>query len=642
MLKHTLLIATLLAFSVSVFGSEADYSPFSRLPANQDLELSPKATQIAFVENNVAHEAAILKVFNLKTQKMRALINSDNKRVKINWVHWKTEEILMVSVQYESKWPSGQRFYQSRLYSIDTTAKKIKKVEMLRTGQTERSPQYQDQVVHWLPNNPKYILMQADLDWAQRPDVYRVNIKTGKQIRTVKERTKIRTWIADRQAKVRVGYARDYDNENIVYWYRDNEDERFTRLFEYNNLTDKPIRVLGFDANPNELYYTKYDGNFKALYKMDMTTRKSIQLLKHEKYDVTGSLIVSKATNDVIGIRDSHSPFSRFYFDDTHYEFHRKIEEAIPDHYNSLVSFSDDEQMYIMKSRSDNSPPFYYLGDRQKNQLQGLLATYPEAETLDLPKHKKITYTARDGLEIEAYLTLPEKGSAPYPTVIHPHGGPGVRDYRGFDSWVSYMVNKGYAVLRPNFRGSSGFGYDFSSAQHGRWGLEMQDDLTDGVHYLFDEGIADKNRICIFGASYGGYAAMMATVKTPELYTCAVSFAGVSDLNLLKKAESRWVGGEKIADVQIGEKSSDVKSRSPINGVDKITTPLLIIHGSDDIVVKVRQSRRFAKKLKSGNKDFKYVELEQGDHHLSIQGNRSLFFKELDLFLTKHLGEATE
>ena len=136
--------------------------------------------------------------------------------------------------------------------------------------------------------------------------------------------------------------------------------------------------------------------------------------------------------------------------------------------------------------------------------------------------------------------------------------------------------------------------------------------------YLFDEGIADKNRICIFGASYGGYAAMMATVKTPNLFTCAVSFAGVSDLNLLKKAESRWVGGEKIADVQIGEKSSDVKSRSPINGVNKITTPLLIIHGSDDIVVKVRQSRRFAKKLKSANKDFKYVELEQGDHHLSI------------------------
>ncbi|MEM0911369.1 MAG: S9 family peptidase, partial [Pseudomonadota bacterium] len=620
------------------FHAASNPAHFSRLPAFEEVKLSPNGKRIVFVENVQSAELSVLSFIDVEEGKRKHLLRSDNTKVKINWFRWKTDDILMVSARFESK-RNTVRFYQTRLYSIDVTQDKIELKLMLKNRNNNPYSQFQDSVVHWLPDDPKHILMEADLKVDNLPDVYRVNVKTGKTKRVERGKRAIRSWIADRQGVVRIGLARNYDNGRITYFYRSSEDDKFEELFEYYLFKDKPITVLGFDLDPNQLYYLKYDGNYQALYRMDLQTRQSIQLLKHDNYDVSGGLIVSPLNQDVIGIYDAHSPFARFYFEDKSYMFHRSLEKAIPERKNYVRSRSTDEMYYILYSESDSSPGMYFYGNRNDKSLELLFTTYPELRQIELPKHKSVSYTARDGMEIEGYLTLPLVGEAPYPTIIHPHGGPGARDYKGFDPWVAYLVHKGYAVMRPNFRGSTGFGCEFAQAQMGRWGLEMQDDITDAAQFLFDKGIADENRICIFGASYGGYAAKMATVKTPDLFTCAVSFAGVGDLRRLKRQQRKFLGGDLSVDEQLGEESKDLKNRSPITHAAKIKTPMLIMHGSDDSVVRVQQSRDFVEELEDLEKDVRYVEFEQGDHYLSIQANRDMFFSELDTFLTKHLGK---
>jgi len=618
-------------------------SYFSRLPSFQGVNLSPNGLRIAFVQNfPKPTNLAVLNYYDYTTGLKKMLIKSDNKKIKINWYRWANDDILLLSVRYERK-TSSTRYYRTLLYSIDITEDEIKlKTPLQRRANfnvgATRVSQKQDSVIDYLPNEPDYVLIEVDLDTPGQPSVYKVNLRNQRRSRIERGKLEIRSWMTDQQSNVRIGRAQDYDTGEIVYYERKTKNTDFRKLFTFTSFDDKPIEVLGFALDPNILYFSQYKGDKSALYKMDLTSLAQEVVLENENYDVSGRLLYSKTSHEAIGLYDGHSPHGIHYFNDEDYKLHKALDKIFPDNYNSVVSKNDDESVYILRTQSDNTPAIYYYGDRNAKSLARLLTTYPELESVTLPHHEKLTYKARDGAEIEAYLSKPAYGKAPFPTVIHPHGGPGARDRKGFDPFVSYMNSRGYAVMRPNFRGSTGYGYEFAQAQMGRWGLEMQDDITDATKYLIEEGIANPNKICIFGASYGGYAATMAAVKTPNLYACAASFAGVMDLRLLVRNQRRFSGGDLRAEKQIGDDSDDLKARSPAFNVEQIDIPILLIHGKEDRRVQVLQSREFAEALEDNDKTFKYVEFEFGDHHLSMQQDRDLFFKELDAFLTQHLG----
>ena len=646
--KSVLLICILFWMGCQIsFADEQEGTPhqfFSRLPAYERVELSPDGTKIAFIENlQRPMGVAVLSIFDITADKMTSVLQSDNKKIKINWFEWANNEVLMVSAAYETK-NSRVRFYRTRLFGMDVNKEEPKLIQMLKRRAPgvssvigAHTPQFQDSVIDWLPEDEKYILMQSDLDVPNLPDIYKVNVYNGRNTRIERGKRKIRYWFTDRQNNPRIGRSVDYEDGYIRYLHRKDDDSDWETLFSYTTFDDKPISILGFDLDPNVIYYLAYIGNYKALHKMDLTTKESEVLLQHEDYDVSGRLIYSKLTNDAIGITDMHSKFGRFFFEEESYALHKALNLTFPDTFNRIVGLSTDENNYILYTQGDDSPGKYFFGDRKGKQLSMLFSKYPELDEMKLPSHETFVYKARDGIEIEALVTLPLKGEKPYPTIMHPHGGPGARDTNGFNPWVAYLANKGYAVIRPNFRGSTGFGYEFAQAQMGRWGLEMQDDITDAVGHFVEQGITDPEKICIFGASYGGYAAKMAAVKTPKLFRCAVSFAGVSDLERLAKTQSRYLGGDRTADKQLGDESDDLESRSPINFVEKITTPLLVMHGKDDIVVDIKQSRYFAEEMEDEGKDIRYVEFDYGDHYLSIQQNRYMFFAELEKFLDLHL-----
>lgn len=299
-----------------------------------------------------------------------------------------------------------------------------------------------------------------------------------------------------------------------------------------------------------------------------------------------------------------------------------------------------------MLSVEASRPAQYFTMDWASGQLGRIADTQPDLEKASLSTPRRIALRSRDGLRLEGYLTLPpaEEGRAParpLPAVLLPHGGPAAADSARYDHWTQFLASRGWAVMQLDFRGSTGYGQDFREAGRRRWGLEMQNDLADGLRWLVGQGIADPGRVCIVGASYGGYAALMGAVNDPALYRCVASFAGPTDLRDLLSHAQHFQGYELGAEAEIGTWWGDrekLRSTSPALRAADIRVPVLLIHGANDAVVPVEQSRDMARALADArHADARYVELPLGDHALSREEDRLRVLTELERFLQRNL-----
>lgn len=288
----------------------------------------------------------------------------------------------------------------------------------------------------------------------------------------------------------------------------------------------------------------------------------------------------------------------------------------------------------------------YYLLDRKRNVADRIAQSRPDIAPEDIGQVLTIEYKARDGLTIPAILTMPtNRQAANLPLIVMPHGGPESYDFVGFDWLAQFFASRGYLVLQPNFRGSTGFGVSFRDAGRGEWGGKMQDDITDGVNALIKSGRADPQRICIVGASYGGYAALAGGAFTPELYKCVAAIAPVADLPRMLIDERDEYGADHwLLDYWkdlIGDpkaERSKLERISPVNYAGKFTAPVLLIHGKDDLTVPISQSERMERALKSAGKEVEFIRLKGEDHHLSKSETRLATLQALDAFVGKHIG----
>ncbi|WP_293482455.1 S9 family peptidase [Phenylobacterium sp.] len=309
-----------------------------------------------------------------------------------------------------------------------------------------------------------------------------------------------------------------------------------------------------------------------------------------------------------------------------------------------LAGWSADRTRFLARVVGPNSPGVWYLYDRPRKEISPLGDEYPELKGAALGTTRWMTYKARDGLEIPAYLTLPPgaQPGAKVPLVVYPHGGPKARDEYDFDFIAQFLATRGYAVLQPQFRGSWGFGQDFEDAGKGEWGGKMQTDLQDGVAALAASGDIDPKRVCIVGASFGGYAALAGAALYPDAYRCAASIAGVSDLGLLVVERGRTYGREgAVTDelrADLGAASSEkLMAHSPARQAGAVKAPILLIHGDKDTVVPIEQSKRMADVLKSAGKPHEFIVLEGENHYLTKSANRIRTLEALEAFLAKNL-----
>lgn len=358
--------------------------------------------------------------------------------------------------------------------------------------------------------------------------------------------------------------------------------------------------------------------------------------------DVSGAE-TDPVTGRVVGYWTSGPDGDVHYVDPQLIAVSKSLAKAFPDRWYEIVDRSTDGQRLLIRTESPSAPAVYYLLDRTTHRADIVGETYPGLANVRLGEVRNITFPARDGTPIPAFLTLPPgAGDKNLPLVVLVHGGPEWNDDGSFDWWAQFLASRGYAVLQPQFRGSTGYGTAHRLAGYGQWGGLMQDDVTDGVRHLTSTGLADPKRVCIMGASYGGYAALAGATFTPELYSCAVSVAGVSDLPAMIGAVKNRGGDESDSLAywkdHIGSpQDPKVIAASPARAASNVRAPILLIYGTDDTVVPPQQTLGMAKALQAAGKPYEIVELPAEDHWLSKSTTRIALLQNIEAFLAKHL-----
>ncbi|MFC6440959.1 S9 family peptidase [Bowmanella sp. JS7-9] len=463
-----------------------------------------------------------------------------------------------------------------------------------------------------LPNDPDHILLTYDVNNNWIPDVVKFNINNGRTQTVMRGNDKVSSgFVVDWDGEVRAGAGYDAATNSIRTYARLKGDDEW-RLVNVNTPEDRSnFSFAGFSReNPDEIYVNANRGeDTTGIYLYNIRTGEYSERLFGLAGVDAGSVITSSKQGEagrLLGFSYT-AKWPTLYFTDAEAEALQKAVEGLFDgEYVRLMSRSQDDNQIVIYTESDKNPGKYYLLSDKKN-LAFLGEKSPLLKPEQLGSVKYVKYTARDGRKVPAYVTMPAVGKKPYPTVVLPHGGPWARDVVIYDEWSQLLASHGYLVIQPQYRGSEGFGMDHWKAGDKKWGFEMQDDLDDAALYLVEKGLADKQRLMMFGWSYGGYAAFAGSMRENNLYTCTVAGAGVSDLDRIGAS----INGSRFGRILQGP---TVKGVSPIEHVDKVNVPILVVHGDIDQRVPVEHSRLFVDKLKELNKDYKYLELKGADH----------------------------
>ena len=499
-------------------------------------------------------------------------------------------------------------------------------------------------IIYDLPrNNPDVIfvgLNDRDPAWH---DVYQVKISTGERKLVSTNNAKIANWVFDRAGNLRLA-LRTMDNG-------DTEILRVTPSgFEqiYGCTVFESCGPLQFHKDNQRFYMVTNRGepDLMRLVLFDAQTKKEELVETDPENQVDfGGAVFSELTGDLIATAYVGDR-ARVYFRDKAYGAdYEWLKKQLPGKELTFAGSTDDEKLWMIVASSDTEPGERHLFDRSKRTLTRQYRVFEKLPREQLAEMKPVRYKSSDGTEVPAYLTLPKGVPAKgLPAVIVPHGGPWARDVFGYNATSQFLANRGYAVLQPNFRSSTGYGEKYLNAGNNEWGQKMQDDLTWGAKYLVSEGIADPKRIGIMGGSYGGYATLAGLAFTPDAYAAGVSIVGPSNLiTLLQSIPPYWEAGRKMFHVRMGDPTTpegkkQLERQSPLNAADKIKTPLLVVQGANDPRVKKAESDQIVVALRDRGFPVEYLVAPDEGHGFQRPVNNMAMYAAAEKFLAKHLG----
>ncbi len=435
------------------------------------------------------------------------------------------------------------------------------------------------------------------------------------------------------------------DATQISYWFKSTPAAKWEQLASFPSTKGQwDLRFVPDEEN-SLIIRSRIGRDTWAIFRYDTKKREMAELLAgHPSQDIVA--VRGLGQNAFKKVTTSGMQPQQIWFDAKMARIQAGIDQALPKAINQLSG--NPNKRVLIKSSSDIDPGTWFVFDAEKSTLSEVarvkLAIVPE----QMKPMSIISYPAKDGLNIPAYLTRPGNSTTPQPTVVFVHGGPIARDHWQWHPVVQLLANQGYVVLQPQFRGSSGFGKKFETSGYGQWGLSMQDDITAGVDHLVKQGIADPKRICIYGASYGGYAALWGLAKTPTLYRCGVSFAGVTDLELMFNDGSDRTENALFREsmrVQLGGDAKQNKEKfdqvSPLKHAANITAPVLLAHGDEDRRVPIVHAKKMKAALEQHKKSVEWVELVDEAHGVIYNDNRKKYYESLLAFFAKHIGSDT-
>lgn len=477
-------------------------------------------------------------------------------------------------------------------------------------------------------------------------DPFRLNVITGDLEMLAENPGNIAEWIVDHDGLLRAATTTDGVNTSLLY--RATPDDEWRTVLTTNFREN--LSPLFFTFDNQNLYASSNMGRDKsAIVIFDLETGKEREVLfEHPDVDVY-NLSYSEKRKVLTTISYTTDRLHREFMDEETKTMFKRLKAQLAGYEIGVSSSNKAEDQFIIRTYSDRSMGAYYFYDKNTNEIKKIEDVSPWLDENHMAEMKPIKYQSRDGMTIHGYLTLPVGVEAKnLPVVVNPHGGPWARDSWGFNPEIQFLANRGYAVLQMNFRGSVGYGKKFWEASFKEWGRSMQNDVTDGVQWLIDEGVADPERVAIYGGSYGGYATLAGLAYTPDLYACGVDYVGVSNLfTFMESIPPYWepyldMLYEMVGNPNVPEDSLLLREASPVFHADKIIAPLLIAQGAKDPRVNVNESDQMVEAMRSRGVEVEYlVEPEEG-HGFRNEENRFKFYRSMEQFLDGHIGRVPD
>ena len=625
-------------------GAEVDHTPPARLipiedffrnPEQTDFELSPDGTHLAWVGphdgvlnlymREIGRPGGGLGISDTTLDDSPEIRLTDSTERDIYRFFWGNDRYILYLQD-----TAGDENY--RLYRVDIATKTTDCLTDFEGVDTN--------VISALRNHPDEVIIAMNRRSADAFDPYRLNISTGELELLAENPGDVTSWICDNEGAIRIAEARGL-------LYRSSPDDDFRKVLPLEKGDTFLPRYFAPD-NRSVYAYSNIGRDTIAIVEYDLERGEEVRVLfEHPVYDAFGDDERDHFDYSFARQRLSYALYTAErreleFFDKELEQLYHALRHTIGHYELQFASVTDDLGRIVVEASSDRQQGIVYLYDAASDTLEKLQEISPWLDEDELAEMRPIRYEARDGLAIHGYLTLP-RGRTPenLPVIVHPHAGPQWRNSWGFDAGTQFFANRGYAVLQVNFRGSEGYGKSFLEAGFKQWGLKMQDDITDGVHWLIDEGIADPERIAIFGWSYGGYAALAGLTFTPETYACGLSLWGISNyFTLYRSFPSYW----KPFLEQINERWGDIEKNreqmyrtSPVFHVQNIRAPLFIAQGENDARVRKEQAEELIAALEKHGKEYEFYLIKGEGHAFSSERKQIDLMTAIEAFLERHM-----
>jgi dipeptidyl aminopeptidase/acylaminoacyl peptidase len=502
-------------------------------------------------------------------------------------------------------------------------------------------PKVRASIVDDLKDDPDHVLIQHNKRDPKVFDVYRLNVKTGDSTLVAQNPGNITNWLTDHSGRVRIATTTDGVNTSLLY--RVSEKDPFKTVLTTDFRTT--VEPLFFTFDNNALYALSNRGRDKtALVVLDPDTGKeSKPLFADPDVDLDGASY-SRKRKVLTQVSFNTWKEQRHVFDPETKALFAKLQEKLPGYDVIIQNENLAEDTFIVAAYSDRTPGTRYVYSSKSDTLTKLGEINPHIDPAHMASMKAVTYTTRDGLKINGYLTVPVNQEARnLPVIVNPHGGPWTRDSWGFNPEIQFLANRGFAVFQMNYRGSTGYGRVFWEKSFKQWGKTMQDDITDGVKWLIQEGIADPKRIGIYGGSYGGYASLAGVTFTPDLYAAAVDYVGVANLfTFMNTIPPYWKPYLEMMHEMVGDTEKDrelLYAASPALHADRIKTPLFIAQGANDPRVNKNESDQMVEALRKRGVEVQYMVKDNEGHGFHNEENQFEFYGAMEAFFRKYLSE---
>lgn len=618
---------------------------FAQLPAMDNVQLSPGGTYMAY---ETAHDGRVYTVLMERHSGEKKALPPISE-ANIAWYRWVNDTGVLIAYGFENQrnFVRG-KISETRLAYYDVAKDKFhwtvkhggNKYANSRLRGDVQMAQFQDRIIDFLPDEPYEVLQAIDSNLDGDYEVRRLNVKTGSYSEIYPGTRGIQFWMTDTVHDIRYGWGvaetigREYRYRTSDGTFVNADDlEWHQRGFRPIAFTDDP--AIAYVSGPAET------GTY-GLFKMNLDTGDILEeIFVHDKVDIDG--LVHTGADGVSGLSASGKPIAvaytldhpeLHYFDERSAKIQKVIDKFLPGTRNEIVSQIPELLQFVILASSEKDPGIYYLLDLKNKSLDALAERMPGLTPDYMAQPKAAPFKARDGVAVPGYLTVPVGANGKkMPTLMLVHGGPHARDDLRFDPLVQFLASRGYAVYQPNFRGSDGYGAAYRNAGYRQWGGLMQDDITDAAKWLLETDVADPQRFCVMGGSYGGFAAALADIKAPGLFSCAISFNGVLDLpGIIANDQYGYVGGKALVE-HMGLEGAPPESVSPIHNAEKINIPMLLVAAEDDAVVSASQTRRMHDKLRAQGKLSDLMILPEGGHGLDTAPARTVFYEKLERFL---------